>query len=399
MSAIAPSIFVAIDFETANSHRDSAIAVALVRVEAGKVVRSEARLIRPPGWPKCAWEWQHVHNLKVDDLAGAEPFFKVWPDLAPMLEGASHLVAHNASFDRAVLRACCNLDRVRFPALPWVCTVQMAKDAWGHASNKLNLVCGRLGIALNHHEAESDATACAQVYLQALAAGATAVPLASRDEPAAGRTPSRPAAPGGAAQRATVEVSDSLKTQQQGAAQTPPAAPAVGQLTLDGGVEPPPPSPKAKPAAAKPVPAPAPAPSVPPPASERRVVPSGKAFSPSEAPRPVPDELDARGAWDLGREVAMGQAVRPEGCDAWLEAAMFGGYCAVRHEQEMARVAVLLELTLAEVRALLAVVPAATTNDETVAEAPAVCGVCKIGALVDGRMCLRCGAHRQEAAA
>ena len=40
--------FVAIDFETADYQRDSACAVALVRVESGKIVAREHRLIRPP---------------------------------------------------------------------------------------------------------------------------------------------------------------------------------------------------------------------------------------------------------------------------------------------------------------------------------------------------------------
>src|SRR5205085_9653487 len=40
--------FVAIDFETADHGRDSACAVALVRVERGRIVRRETRRIRPP---------------------------------------------------------------------------------------------------------------------------------------------------------------------------------------------------------------------------------------------------------------------------------------------------------------------------------------------------------------
>ena len=39
--------FVAIDFETANRHRESACAIAMVRVESGKIVHKEHRLIKP----------------------------------------------------------------------------------------------------------------------------------------------------------------------------------------------------------------------------------------------------------------------------------------------------------------------------------------------------------------
>ena len=41
-------VFVAIDFETADRYRDSACALAMVRVESGKIVHTEYRLIKPP---------------------------------------------------------------------------------------------------------------------------------------------------------------------------------------------------------------------------------------------------------------------------------------------------------------------------------------------------------------
>ena len=46
-ASLRSSTFTAIDFETASCDRDSACAIGLVRVEAGRVVRREYRLIRP----------------------------------------------------------------------------------------------------------------------------------------------------------------------------------------------------------------------------------------------------------------------------------------------------------------------------------------------------------------
>ena len=43
-----PPTFVAIDFETADYGRDSACALALVRVEAGVIVQRAFHYIRPP---------------------------------------------------------------------------------------------------------------------------------------------------------------------------------------------------------------------------------------------------------------------------------------------------------------------------------------------------------------
>jgi DNA polymerase-3 subunit epsilon len=66
-----------------------------------------------------------------------------------------------------VLEACCRHARVRSPALPYVCTVQLARRTWGIYPTKLPDVCASLGIALDHHEALSDAEACARIVLAA----------------------------------------------------------------------------------------------------------------------------------------------------------------------------------------------------------------------------------------
>ena len=43
----------------------------------------------------------------------------------------------------------------------------MARRAWNICPTKLSDVCRKLGIALNHHEALSDAMACARIVLAA----------------------------------------------------------------------------------------------------------------------------------------------------------------------------------------------------------------------------------------
>lgn len=156
--------FVAIDFETADSGRDSACAVALVRVEQGQIVRRVAKLIRPPrsSFPN-AWvhgiQWEHVRN---------EPTFgELWPALREVFEGAVYIVAHNAPFDRSVLRACCGVANVAEPALPFECSMKLTRRIWKLESAKLNVICAHLGIPLKHHDAASDAEACARVVLAA----------------------------------------------------------------------------------------------------------------------------------------------------------------------------------------------------------------------------------------
>jgi len=156
--------FVAIDFETASYRRDSACAIGLVKVVGGEIVEQAVHLIRPP---TRDFVFTHIHGLTWSHVAKSDDFGKLWPRLAPMLKGASFLAAHNASFDKGVLNACCDSYGIEAPTLPFRCTVQMSRRAWNIRPTKLSDVCAKLGIALNHHEALSDALACARIVLAA----------------------------------------------------------------------------------------------------------------------------------------------------------------------------------------------------------------------------------------
>jgi DNA polymerase-3 subunit epsilon len=160
----AEGAFVAIDFETADPGADSACAVGLVRVESLKVVRKEVVLIRPP---RQRVLFSYIHGITWEMVADAPPFADAWPRLLPLLDGATHLVAHNAPFDRRVLQACCAVAGLPTPPLPFLCTVQVARRRWGLKPANLPAVCRRLGIGLIHHDPGSDAEACARIVIAA----------------------------------------------------------------------------------------------------------------------------------------------------------------------------------------------------------------------------------------
>ena len=156
--------FVAIDFETANYSRDSACSVGLVKVADGKIVDHAVHLIKPPSRD---FVFTHIHGLSWTDVAKAGDFATVWSKVRPLLDGAEFLAAHNASFDKSVLNACCATFRVTPPALSFHCSVKVARTTWDIYPTKLSDVCRKLKIELNHHEALSDAMACAKIMLAA----------------------------------------------------------------------------------------------------------------------------------------------------------------------------------------------------------------------------------------
>ena len=162
--------FVAIDFETANHRRDSACAVGLAAGCNGRIVASRTYAIRPP---TPQFSFTGIHGVRWEDVRDAPTFGDLWPTLRAWIDDAEFLAAHNAGFDRSVLLACCARYRLRAPRTPFTCTVQLARAQWGIYPTTLPDVCRQLHVLLRHHDAGSDAEACARIVLAAEPAGHT----------------------------------------------------------------------------------------------------------------------------------------------------------------------------------------------------------------------------------
>jgi len=156
--------FLAIDFETADNGADSACAIGMVRVENNNIVKTDVKLIRPP---RERMMFTHIHGLSWNDVKNSPSFGDLWPEIAPLFDGVDFLVAHNAPFDRRVLQACWQAYGISPLALPFKCTVNIARNVLQIKPANLANVCQTLDIELNHHEALSDALACAKIYLHA----------------------------------------------------------------------------------------------------------------------------------------------------------------------------------------------------------------------------------------
>jgi DNA polymerase-3 subunit epsilon len=161
-------VILALDFETANQDASSACQLGITRIEGWDLAGARSWLIRPP---TEEFVFTYLHGIAWEHVAGEPTFGALWPQLEPHFHGVDFLAAHNAPFDRGVLEAACAVYGLEPPALPYLDTVQVARRVWKIFPTKLNLVCERLGIDLNHHEALSDAKACAQILIRAHADG------------------------------------------------------------------------------------------------------------------------------------------------------------------------------------------------------------------------------------
>lgn len=163
----------AIDFETADAHRDSACSIAIARVFAGRgaVEVLLSTVLRPP---RISEANSHVHGILASEQRAARTLAEVWPRIEPLLSDGLLLVAHNAPFDKSVLEASAMAAGIRLPRLRWACTVRMSQRLWPERKAaglgfKLDQLCSfHAGwkIPLQHHDAASDAKACGELVLR-----------------------------------------------------------------------------------------------------------------------------------------------------------------------------------------------------------------------------------------
>lgn len=156
--------FTAIDFETATAYHPCS--VGIVTVENGIIVDEFVTLIKPPNNQYSPFTIQ-VHGIHPRDTMNAKTFLQVFPEIKKRLQNRI-VVAHNESFDRNVLSKSMTLYGLDYADLNlanrWECTVKIYK-AKGLKPTKLSDCCRAMQIQLNHHEALSDARACAKLYL------------------------------------------------------------------------------------------------------------------------------------------------------------------------------------------------------------------------------------------
>jgi len=156
--------WVAIDFETATSEANSACALGLAVIEGLQVVETASWLVQPPA-NEYFWACTAVHGITAEDTAQSPEFDEIWDEVQPYFAGG-RLLAHNAPFDARVLRALIDRHELDVPNTVIGCTVALSRRTLPNLNNhKLPTVCSACGIDLVHHDAASDALACAQVAI------------------------------------------------------------------------------------------------------------------------------------------------------------------------------------------------------------------------------------------
>ena len=156
--------YVVFDVETPNAANDRMSAIGVSIVENGAVKEEFFSFVNPEE-PFDAFNTQ-LTGISAATVADAPTFGQLWPKLEPYFSSGI-LVAHNAAFDLTVLKKCLSAYGIQWrPLVRYTCTVRIGRAELPDISHRLNDMCTYYHIPLDHHKADSDSRACAEILLR-----------------------------------------------------------------------------------------------------------------------------------------------------------------------------------------------------------------------------------------
>ena len=162
--------YVVFDVETPNRYNNRMSAIGISVIEGGRIVEESFSYVNPETFFDD-FNTQ-LTGISEETVADAPAFPDLWNQIEPVMSSGI-LVAHNAVFDLGVLKKC-----LQDYGIPWkgsvryCCTARMGRVLLPDMRHRLNDMCEYYGIELDHHKADSDSHACAEILLQYFLSGA-----------------------------------------------------------------------------------------------------------------------------------------------------------------------------------------------------------------------------------
>ena len=162
--------YIVFDVETPNRYNNRMSAIGIAVIENGTVTEEFFSYVDP----QTFFDRFNTQLTGIDKntVAGAPTFPELWEKIEPIMSSGV-LAARNAVFDLGVLKKCLQAYDIEWKStVKYCCTVQMGRKVLPGISHKLNVLCEHYGIALDHHKADSDSRACAEILLRYFESGA-----------------------------------------------------------------------------------------------------------------------------------------------------------------------------------------------------------------------------------
>ncbi|HNT98106.1 MAG TPA: 3'-5' exonuclease [Elusimicrobiales bacterium] len=158
------AVFSFLDVETTGlSPRSARVCeVAAISFRGEERLGSLAELVNPGGPIPAACS--AIHGITDEMVKDSPSFGEIAPRLLAMLENTV-IVGHNADFDIRFLRAECERVGLKFPGLPVVDTLAIARKNWKFQSNRLGNIAAELNIpSEGWHRALADVETTRKVF-------------------------------------------------------------------------------------------------------------------------------------------------------------------------------------------------------------------------------------------
>lgn len=162
--------YTVLDIETPNRSNNRISAIGITVIKNGIITDEFFSYVNP----ETHFDYFNTNltGISAETVKNAPAFAELWTIIEPLMSSGI-LVAHNAIFDLSVLKSCLHSYNIEWKnSVRYVCTVQMGRKLLPGMKHNLNVMCDYYGINLNHHQADSDSRACAEILLRYIADGA-----------------------------------------------------------------------------------------------------------------------------------------------------------------------------------------------------------------------------------
>ncbi|NVO27961.1 exonuclease [Donghicola sp. C2-DW-16] len=158
--------FFALDVETANRNRSSICQIGIAGVRPDNSIETWSTYVDPV---TDDWSCTRIHGITARTVIGAPLFPQLVPVLDGMLKGLT--VYQHSHFDKGAINSACGEAGLVPPAWKWMDSLIVARRAWpelrGNGGHGLASLKTYLKLEFEHHDAEEDARAAAEVVLHA----------------------------------------------------------------------------------------------------------------------------------------------------------------------------------------------------------------------------------------
>ncbi len=157
--------YIVFDVETPNRYNNRISAIGITVIENGVITQSVGTLVNPETY----FDPFNIAltGITPEAVRSALTFDRLWERIGDDFCG-NILLAHNAPFDMGVLSKCIADYGMAAPdTLRYACTCNMARRFFPRMEHHgLADLCCWYGVSLDHHKADSDARACAEILLR-----------------------------------------------------------------------------------------------------------------------------------------------------------------------------------------------------------------------------------------